>query len=231
MYCVYNHKRLDTGEIFYVGIGEPSRPYSKFNRNNYWHNIVNKCGYEVEVTHGDLIWEEACAIERYLIAFYGRKDLGLGKLVNLTDGGEGAVGLIHSDESKIKMSEYKKSLFTSKENHPLYGLRGSASPNYGVKRTATARKNLSKTKVGSSNPMYGRRGKDCYRSRKVINTDTGIVYDSILDCAKDIGMSQKTLAKKLRGNSTNNTSIKYFINQITHDEKDRIVQPAAPKAG
>lgn len=223
MYCVYNHKRLDTGKVFYVGIGDSSRPYSKINRNQYWHNIVNKCGYEVEVTHKDLYWPEACGIERYLIAFYGRKDLGEGDLVNLTDGGEGAVGLIHNEESRSKMSSAKKILLADKTNHPLYGLRGPDSPNYGRKRSAKAKENLSKAKIGAANPMYGRTGEKCPNSKKVLDTDTNKVYESVTAAAIALGVNRKVLNRKLLGGRNNNTSL-IFLNQITHDEKDISLQ-------
>jgi hypothetical protein len=105
---VYNHKRNDTGEIFYVGIGDKYRSYSKFGRNKHWHNIVNKCGYSIEITHENLCWEEACKIEIYLIAFYGRNDLGLGNLVNMTDGGDGVKGRKCTLESINKTASYHK---------------------------------------------------------------------------------------------------------------------------
>lgn len=102
MAIVYQHRRLDTGEVFYVGIGKSEkRAYSIHNRNKHWKNIINKHGYIVEITHRNIIWEEACAIERYLIAFYGRKDLNGGVLVNMTDGGDGIYNL--SIEIKQKM--------------------------------------------------------------------------------------------------------------------------------
>jgi len=207
---------MDTGEVFYVGIGEPSRPHSKANRNNYWRNIVNKCGYIIEVTHTDLCWDEACAIERYLIAFYGRKDLGLGSLVNLTDGGEGAVGLIHTIESKNKMSEIKKAHLSKKERHPLYGRLGSDNPNYGSKRSNKAKENLSKAKIGAANPMYGRTGEKCPHSKKVLDTDTNKVYESVTAAAIELGVNRKVLNRKLLGGRNNNTSL-IFINQITHE--------------
>jgi hypothetical protein len=108
---VYQHIRLDTNEIFYIGIGKTKkRCFSKFNRNKYWNNIVNKTAYKVEIIHNNLCcWELACYIETHLIQFYGRKDLGKGVLVNMTDGGEGVLnshhnlGKRHSEETKLKM--------------------------------------------------------------------------------------------------------------------------------
>lgn len=136
MAIVYNHKRNDTGEVFYVGIGKTkSRVHSKFNRNAYWHNVVNKHGYTAEITHSNVIWEEACAIERYLIAFYGRADLGLGSLCNLTDGGEGTYGHKVSDEARKKISESNK---------------GKIAYNKGVAMSEEQKKKVSESKKGST---------------------------------------------------------------------------------
>jgi hypothetical protein len=111
MGVVYQHRRNDTNEIFYVGIGkDKKRPHCKSQRNIIWKNIVNKHGYTVEILHEDLPYEECKEIERELISIHGRKDLGTGTLCNLTDGGEGIVGYIHSDESKRKMTESKQNM-------------------------------------------------------------------------------------------------------------------------
>ena len=106
MAIVYEHIRNDTNEVFYVGIGEEEkRAFSKKNRNKYWENIINKVGYSVNIIHKDIDWEDACKIEKLLIEKYGRKDLGLGNLVNMTDGGEGTFGLIMSEEARQKLRE------------------------------------------------------------------------------------------------------------------------------
>ena len=92
MAIVYKHIRISDNEIFYIGIGyNAKRAYSKKNRNLYWKNYTNKHQYKVEITHTNICWEEACSIEKYLISFYGRKDLLLGNLLNMTDGGEGLI--------------------------------------------------------------------------------------------------------------------------------------------
>jgi len=77
MAFVYQHIRLDNNEVFYIGIGiNKYRPLSKYRRNKYWHNIVNKCGYKSEIIYNNLTWKDAIEFEKFLIKLYGRKDLG-----------------------------------------------------------------------------------------------------------------------------------------------------------
>ena len=59
MAVVYKHTRLDTNEIFYIGIGKTEkRAFSTYSRNKHWHNIVNKAGYTVEILFAGLTWDE-----------------------------------------------------------------------------------------------------------------------------------------------------------------------------
>ena len=114
MAYVYQHVRLDTNEVFYIGVGkENKRASEKRGRNKHWHHIVNKVGYSIEIIAEGITWEEACQKEKELIGHYGRKDLGLGPLVNMTDGGEGVPGVKRppfSKEHRQKISEYRKSI-------------------------------------------------------------------------------------------------------------------------
>ena len=49
MSIVYRHRRLDTFEVFYIGIGKTEkRAYSKKNRNKWWKNIILKTEYSVD---------------------------------------------------------------------------------------------------------------------------------------------------------------------------------------
>ena len=115
MAYVYQHIRLDTDEVFYIGIGSDTdgkykRAYKKNGRNNpHWNNIVNKAGYRVEILTDNVSWEEACEEEKILIKYYGRKNLNEGKLVNFTDGGEGSLGIKASDLSILTQRNRMKS--------------------------------------------------------------------------------------------------------------------------
>jgi len=105
IYVLYTHIRKSDGRIFYIGIGDKNRPYQKHGRNRYWHFIVNKDEYEVKILVENITWERACELEKNMITFYGRRDKGLGPLVNMTDGGDGACGVIPSKETIQKRVE------------------------------------------------------------------------------------------------------------------------------
>ena len=100
---IYFHINNVTGEVFYVGIGKEKRSKSKKNRNKHWHNIVKKYDYDIMIEESGLTWDQASELEKYWIKRIGRKDLGLGTLVNMTDGGDGRLGIKHSDETKNKI--------------------------------------------------------------------------------------------------------------------------------
>jgi hypothetical protein len=80
---------------FYVGIGKTSGRWKptcikKKDRNTLCFRLVQKYGAEnVKVQRFVKVsWEDACNLERSLIAHFGRLSNG-GSLANFTDGGEG----------------------------------------------------------------------------------------------------------------------------------------------
>ena len=90
MSLVYQHRRKDTGEIFYIGTGENrSRAYDKTGRNDIWNRITQETEYTVEIIKNNISREEAKNIERSLISEYGRIDKNTGILSNKSKGGEG----------------------------------------------------------------------------------------------------------------------------------------------
>jgi hypothetical protein len=175
---VYTHTRLDTNEVFYVGISTQKnfkRAYHLHERSNYWHNIAKKCGLKVSIIFDDLTWEEACIKEKELILKYGRIDLGTGTLVNLTNGGDGNIGGKASEETKVKMSIAKK----------------------GVKKSKEHIENMKKALVGNN-------------SKKIIDTKTGVIYNSITEAAYKNGISRNNLSSYLTRNVTNKTTLEYY---------------------
>lgn len=107
-FYTYFHTRNDTGAVFYVGKGKGRRAYEKARDNPHWSRTVAKHGHQVHVALSGLSEEDAFSHERFLIQCF--KDLGV-VLVNVTDGGEGASGLKHREETKnaiaLKMAVIK----------------------------------------------------------------------------------------------------------------------------
>jgi hypothetical protein len=106
MAIVYRHIRLDKNEPFYIGIGKTEkRAYEKIKRNKFWHNVIAKTNYKVEILFDDLSWENAEEKEKEFIKLYGKRDNNTGCLVNITDGGGGTLGARHNEESRRKIGE------------------------------------------------------------------------------------------------------------------------------
>lgn len=156
MAIVYQHRRLDTNEIFYIGIGKTiARSKSKKSRNRYWHHIVDKVGYCVEILHNNITWDDACELEMSYIKQYGRQDLGTGMLVNMTDGGDGSVNVIVTEESRNKISKIHKDKPLSIEHKEKIG-KSNIGKNVGKKRTEEQKKQMSEARLGENHPNFGK---------------------------------------------------------------------------
>lgn len=101
-FYVYGHYKLNSSIPFYIGKGRKNRAWHTNNRTKYWHNIVNKYGYQIKLLYKNLSESKAISKEIELIVKYGRKDMGTGILINNTNGGEGLSGYIYSIELKMK---------------------------------------------------------------------------------------------------------------------------------
>lgn len=87
------------GVPFYVGKGIGRRAYETgASRSKEFKDIISLGCCTVEIVDQFILESQAHAHEIELIAQYGRRDLGVGPLVNKTDGGEGASGAILSEE-------------------------------------------------------------------------------------------------------------------------------------
>ncbi len=119
IFYVYAHYKPTSKVPFYIGKGKNYRAYEIFGRNKYWHNIVNKYGYRIEILHDHLDEVFALWLETMYIACHGRINVGEGTLVNVTDGGEGITGLIHTARSKFNISKHNAKYWAGKSRPEL----------------------------------------------------------------------------------------------------------------
>lgn len=193
---LYRHLKPN-GEVFYIGIGKTrnfKRAYEKGNHNNYWYNTINKYGYLVEVLKRKLTLDEACELEKILISWYGRMDLGTGKLVNLTSGGQGTNGHVQSEESKKRRSDKISAIY-----------KGEGNPFYGKDHTDYTKEYIGaiqlefftylkgdENKVSKSTPRKS--------ARPTINIVTNLEFKSLRESSEYYGVPKSTMKSRMLGN-------------------------------
>lgn len=222
MAYVYRHIRLDKNEPFYIGIGS-DKTYKRANakykgdRNEIWYKIVDKTKFEVEIIFDDVDWDFACKKEKEFIALYGKKSNGTGILANITDGGEGVVGLkmVRTPESIKKQSETIKEKYKSNpallEYHIKHLKEGAKKRKYGKESDETKRKksesHLNRYRNGAISHNLGRKG---HGQKMVYCVESGKIWESIKACAQELGMRDAHLGRMLYGYRKNKTTIRYY---------------------
>lgn len=112
IHYIYQHIRLDTNEVFYIGKGVQKkqnyqyyRAFDKKRRNNIWNSIVSKTGFKVEILATNLSEKECFNLEIELISKYGKIFDNSGTLANYTDGGEGQLRFHKNSKKQIEAAD------------------------------------------------------------------------------------------------------------------------------
>ena len=99
-FYTYAYLRVDRTP-YYIGKGKGNRAYNKHQKGI----SVPKNKSRIIFLKQNLTEEEAFKHEIYMIAVFGRKDLGAGILRNRSYGGEGPSGAVRSEEWRRSISE------------------------------------------------------------------------------------------------------------------------------
>jgi hypothetical protein len=127
---------------YYIGKGTGDRVYYKARRDIKPPKDKSRIIYLKQ----NLTEEEAFKHEIYMIAVFGRVDLGTGILHNRTNGGEGVSGHIKSEETKRKISEVHKGKTHSEETKRKMSEALKGKP--GTPRSEETKRKISESRRG-----------------------------------------------------------------------------------
>jgi hypothetical protein len=129
MFYIYAYLRTSELTPYYIGKGQGNRAYT----NNH-SVVVPKDRRRIVILESNLTEIGALALERRLIRWWGRKDLGTGILRNQTDGGDGCSGAIPWNKDKEIGS-----FLTEKGRNKISKANKGIKKNHGEKVSAAAK--------------------------------------------------------------------------------------------
>ena len=194
------------------------RSFLKYGTDNHIFEIIEECDIN-----------DLNIRERYWQDYYDVLNKGLNcELVN-TDN----LTKIFSEETLIRMStskignknpmfnrkqtdEFKKSVSENNRNRIVSKETRLKMSESGKRKIITEEHKLNmsisgKKRIWSETEINNLRERNIKRlSKKVINIENGIIYNSCKEAAKILNINYGTLKSKLNGNDRNNTNLKYF---------------------
>ena len=190
MYYLYHHIRLDTNQVFYIGISRHNkrnkykRAAQKDKRNPIWKNIVAKTDFKYEI----LLESEDISLIKFkeieLISLYGKIRENTGCLANITDGGEGTFGYKPTKEIRLKQSKMMKGKKHSEETK-----QKMRAAQLGKVVSTEVGKKISQSKKGK---ITGKLHEN--KPLRVLHIPTNMEFKSITKAAQYFSLRRCTLA-------------------------------------
>jgi hypothetical protein len=152
----------DDGSPYYVGKGKAYRAFEK--KGHTCFPPQDKAKIKLQYWRDE---NTALAFEKYLIDFWGRKDLGTGCLRNRTDGGETRINLSEEGRQRVRESGLKA------HNSGQLDIARTMRTKEGMARAGVAKGNLLKIcKAGGL--VTGKKNAESGRMREVQKTSNHI---------------------------------------------------------
>ena len=149
---------------YYIGKGQRDRAYCKYK--DEIKPPIDKS--RIIFLKQNLTEEDAFKHEIYMIAVFGRKDLGTGILRNKTNGGEGPSGWVPSEETRKNWSEMRKgeNAYWYGRNHSQETIEKMKKERSGVKNAMYGKTHNEKTKNKMSKSHIGRPATNGFKGKK-----------------------------------------------------------------
>jgi len=181
-YYTYAYLRED-GTPYYIGKGRGNR----INKKGKGEVSPPRDRSKIIKLKQNLTEEEAFRHEKYMIAVFGRKDLGTGILRNKTDGGDGPSGYVMSEEQKLYLSQIHLGKKLTEEHKRKIGEAGKKNGCGKYKRTPET---LLKMKTGRKLIKYYLKHED----------GTELIIDSMNEfCKKNAHLDRSAMNRVGRG--------------------------------
>jgi hypothetical protein len=145
-YYTYAYLREDRTP-YYIGKGKENRAYVRNGRSIR----PPKDKSRIIFLKQNLTEEEAFKHEIYMIAVFGRIDLGTGILHNKTNGGDGTSGASISEETRGKLRSANMGKQLSDETKRKIG-----DASKGREHTKETKRKISGSQIGENNSFYGK---------------------------------------------------------------------------
>lgn len=170
-FYVYQLRRADRPEPFYIGKGKGKRSLTHLNSNrkdtnHHKQRTIAKSreeGVDVVVEHlaEGLDENTALRMEVWFIHLWGRSSKGEGPLTNLTDGGDGIAGHIDSEETRARKAEGQRGrkhdpVSIEKTRQAHIGSKRPAETCEKVRAKALGRVRSAESRMKQSNTMSGK---------------------------------------------------------------------------
>jgi hypothetical protein len=200
-YYTYAYLRED-GTPYYIGKGKNRRAFDRKK-----HTVFVPSKDRIIFLKQNLTEEQSIRHEIYMIAVFGRKDLGTGILHNKTDGGDGCSGYFHSEKHKKRMSKLQTKRWSKDGEKDK--IRGKNNPFFNKSHSEDSKIKIGlKSKIrtqGIDNPRT-KTWKLIFENEKVLTIkclklwcrENGYLYNSVLNVYRNLSKNHKGIVSVIQ---------------------------------